>query len=59
MLQLVKAAGYLPKFDEIDDDEAYSMITTFMELARMVRDGDPTSLDERAEELYRKIDRGN
>jgi len=58
MFQLVKSAGYLPNFSEIDDDEAREMLTSFMELARMIRDGDPESLDQRATDLYGKLDRG-
>lgn len=54
----MKSAGYLPNFSEIDDDEAREMLTSFMELARMIRDGDPESLDQRATDLYGKLDRG-
>lgn len=58
MFQLAKGAGFLPNFREISDDDAHGMLTTLMELVRMIRDGDPNSLDERAEKMYRDLDQG-
>jgi hypothetical protein len=35
------------------------MLTTLMELVRMIRDGDPLSFDEKAQEMYYNLDKGN
>lgn len=52
MLQLVKAGGFLPNFDDLNEDEAREYMTTLMEFIRMVRDNDPNSDNERAQHLW-------
>lgn len=57
LLQLAKSAGFLPRLEDLDEEQTYSMLTTLMELVRMIRDGDPTSLDENAQKMYQELDR--
>lgn len=47
--------GMVPKFENIDEQEAYEMLTTAGEVIRMVRDGDSNSEDERARSIYGKL----
>lgn len=55
MLQLVKAAGFLPNFSELNEEQSYSMMTSLMELVRMIRDGDSESFDDVARNLYSQL----
>lgn len=50
-----RGMGLVPSFDNIDDDEAYDMLTTGMEVMRMVRDGDGETIDPRARGIYERI----
>lgn len=59
MLQLVKAAGFLPRFDDIGEDDAKDYINTMMEFLRMVRDNDPNSEDPRAARLWDMVSNRN
>jgi hypothetical protein len=52
LLQLAKGAGILPKFEDLDEAETHAMLTSLMELIRMIRDGDPDTFDDRAREIY-------
>lgn len=52
MLQLVKSAGFLPRFDDIEEDDAKDYLDTLMEFLRMVRDNDPNSDNEKAQRLW-------
>lgn len=56
LLQLLKAGGLLPNFEELNDEETYKRLTTLMELVRMIRDGDTTSFDEDAQRMYAQLD---
>lgn len=49
---MVHSAGLIPDFDDLDEEAAYSLLTTGSEVLRMLRDGDPNSGDERARTIY-------
>lgn len=51
--------GFWPDFNDMDEDNAYELLTTGSEVMRMIRDGDSNSKDERARAIYGKLIAGD
>ena len=53
-LRMAKAMGMTPSFD-MPEEEAYSWLTTGIEVMRMIRDGDSETNDDRARKVYQDL----
>jgi hypothetical protein len=49
----------LPKFDDLDDDEVYDMMTTGIEVMRCMRDGVNDTEDDRARSIIATLTSDN
>ena len=52
LLLIAKAGGFNPKFDDLNEAEAKQMLTTGIEVLRMIRNNNPNSEDKRARDIY-------